>query len=61
MTTIQLIIMMKDSEDTILRTLNSYLGQVDRYMLFDTGSSDSTIQIYNQFHFGDSQKLEMIV
>ena len=50
MNTIQLVIMMYNAEKTIHETLKSYVGVVDRFMLFvDEKTSDGTKKIIKRF------------
>lgn len=46
---IQLLLMIKNAEESILNTLISYEGKVDIIKVYDTGSSDRTIEIIKNY------------
>jgi hypothetical protein len=49
MNLLQLVMIIKNGESLIERCLESYLGVVDRFVILDTGSSDSTIRLIKKF------------
>ena len=42
-------IMCKNEETTILKTLNSCLGVIHKIFIYDTGSTDLTISLINEW------------
>lgn len=57
--TIQLLLMVKNGQELITSCLESYLGQVDRYVVLDTGSTDNTISLVKIFGFKNNQYVEI--
>lgn len=55
--TIQLLMIVRDGATLITSCLESYLGQVDRFVILDTGSVDNTIELIYKFKRAHSQKV----
>lgn len=55
--TIQLLMIVRDGAALITPCLESYLGQVDRFVILDTGSIDNTIELIYKFKRAHSQKV----
>lgn len=49
MTTFACCVMVKDEEKQIIKTLSSMMNHVDEYIILDTGSTDSTISLIEQW------------
>lgn len=47
--TLAATIMMKNEEDSIMRTLKSTVDYVDSYVFYDTGSTDNTLKVCKKF------------
>lgn len=57
--TIQLLLMVKNGSDLITSCLESYLGQVDGFVVLDTGSTDSTVDLVKEFTTKHNQCVEV--
>lgn len=43
------VLMVKNEETTIIRTLESISGHIDSLIIYDTGSTDNTVELLQQF------------
>lgn len=57
---IQLLLMVKNGADLITRSLESFVDQVDRFVILDTGSTDNTIKLIEEFRNCYSQDVVII-
>lgn len=57
---LNLVLMCKNSGPTITKTLKSYLGFVDFFIIYDTGSTDDTIKFIRKFMFDYKQKYVLV-
>jgi len=59
MAKIQLVMILCNSEDTIIQTLTSYLGEVQRFFLYINNSTDKTLELIENFK--NNNPLEKVV
>ena len=45
---IQLLLMVKNGSDLVTQCLESFVGQVDRFLILDTGSTDNTVELIEE-------------
>ncbi len=56
---VQLLLMVKDGEESIINTLKSYENEVDLIRVFDTGSTDKTVELVKAYRNTSKTKIKI--